>query len=213
MMCGLDEAGRGPVMGPLVVAAVLVEDDRLFREWGVKDSKLHRPEERERLAELIKAHSSWKVVLIEPCSIDERRGSTSLNTLEIRAFASLLDDLRPQKAYVDACDVNERHFKLALTRAMKSRTVLVCEHKADQNSPVVSAASIVAKVHRDGEMRRIGEELGDVGSGYATDPKTRAFLEKWIREKGDLPPYTRRSWATAKDMLGASKISKLSKWE
>jgi len=81
MICGLDEAGRGPVMGPLVVAAVMVEDDRLFRDWGVRDSKLHKPEERERLAELIKAHSSWKVVIIEPGSIDERKGSTSLNTL------------------------------------------------------------------------------------------------------------------------------------
>jgi len=213
MICGLDEAGRGPVMGPLVVAAVLVEDDRLFREWGVKDSKLHKPDERERLAELIKANSTWKVVVIEPSSIDDRKGSTSLNTLEIRAFASLLDDLRPTKAYVDACDVNERHFKTVLTRTMKFRSELVCEHKADQNYPVVSAASIVAKVRRDHEMRRIGEELGDVGSGYSSDPKTRAFLEKWIREKGDLPPYTRRSWATARDMLGASKVSKLTDWD
>jgi ribonuclease HII len=213
MICGIDEAGRGPVMGPLVVAAVLVEDDRQFREWGVKDSKMHKPEERERLAELIKSCSSWKVVMIPPGSIDERKGSTSLNTLEIRAFASLLDEFRPQKAYVDACDVSEHHFKLALMREMKTRTELVCEHKADQNYPVVSAASIVAKVHRDQEMRIIGRELGDVGSGYSSDPKTRAFLEKWIREKGDLPPHTRRSWATAKDMLGASKISKLSDWE
>ena len=213
MICGLDEAGRGPVMGPLVVAAVMVEDDRLFRDWGVRDSKLHKPEERERLAELIKAHSSWKVVIIEPGSIDERKGSTSLNTLEIRAFASLLDELQPHKAYVDACDASERHFKAALTRAMKVRPELVCEHKADLNYPVVSAASIVAKVRRDEEMRRIGDELGEVGSGYSSDPKTRAFLENWIREKGDLPPHTRRSWATAKDMLGSSKISKLSDWE
>ena len=213
MICGLDEAGRGPVMGPLVVAAVLVEDDRLFREWGVKDSKLHRPEERERLAELIKANSSWKVVVIEHGSIDGRKGSTSLNTLEIRAFASLLNDLRPATAYVDACDVNERNFKTVLSRAIRCKMELVCEHKADLNYPVVSAASIVAKVHRDQEMRRICEELGDVGSGYSSDPRTRAFLEKWIREKGDLPPYTRRSWATAKEMLGASKVSKLSDWE
>jgi len=213
MICGLDEAGRGPVMGPLVVAAVMVEDDRLFRDWGVRDSKLHKPEERERLAELIKAHSSWKVVIIEPGSIDERKGSTSLNTLEIRAFASLLDELQPHKAYVDACDASERHFKAALTRAMKVRPELVCEHKADLNYPVVSAASIVAKVRRVEEMRRIGDELGEVGSGYSSDPKTRAFLENWIREKGDLPPHTRRSWATAKDMLGSSKISKLSDWE
>ena len=213
MICGLDEAGRGPVMGPLVVAAVLVEDDRLFREWGVKDSKMHRPEERERLADLIMAHSSWRVVVIGPDSIDGRKGTTSLNTLEIRAFASLIDELRPEKAYVDACDVSERNFKAALARATRCRVDLVCEHKADENYPVVSAASIVAKVRRDQEMRRIGEELGDVGSGYSSDPRTRAFLENWIREKGDLPPHTRRSWATAKEMLGASKISKLSDWE
>ncbi|MDD1772699.1 MAG: ribonuclease HII [Methanomassiliicoccales archaeon] len=213
MICGLDEAGRGPVMGPLVVAAVLVEDDRLFREWGVKDSKQHRPEERERLGALIRSFSSWKVVVIGHDKIDERKGSTSLNTLEIRAFASLMDDLKPRKAYVDACDVSELNFKRALMKEMKWKTELVCEHKADENYPVVSAASIVAKVRRDEEMRKIGKELGDVGSGYSSDPKTRAFLEKWIRENGDLPPYTRRSWATAKEMLGASKISKLTDWE
>jgi len=213
MICGLDEAGRGPVMGPLVVAAEMVEDDGPLREWGVKDSKLLGPEERERLSHLIMANSSWKVVVIEPGTIDGRKGSTSLNTLEIRAFASLLDELRPQRAYVDACDVNANHFKAALTRAMKGRSELVCEHKADVNYPVVSAASILAKVRRDEEMRRIAEELGDVGSGYSSDPKTRAFLENWIRENGDLPPHTRRSWATAKDMLGSSKISKLSDWE
>ena len=200
-------------MGPLVVAAVLVEDDHLFREWGVRDSKQHRPEERERLAELIMAHCSWKVVVIGPERIDDRKGSTSLNTLEVRAFASLLDELRPHKAFVDACDVSESHFRRALLRAMRYRTELVCEHKADENYPVVSAASIVAKVHRDQEMRRISEELGEVGSGYASDPRTRDFLEKWIRENGDLPPHTRRSWATAKQMLGMSKVSKLSDWE
>lgn len=200
-------------MGPLVVAAVLVEDDRLFREWGVKDSKQHKPEERERLSELIKAYSSWKVVVITPESIDDRKGSTSLNTLEIRAFASLLDDLRPQKAFVDACDVNEVNFRRLLMRQTKCGAELVCEHKADENYPVVSAASIIAKVHRDEAMRCIGAELGDVGSGYTSDPKTRAFLEKWIREKGDLPPHTRRSWATAKEMLGVSKVSKLDEWE
>jgi len=213
MICGLDEAGRGPVMGPLVVAAVLVEDDRLFREWGVKDSKQHKPEERERLGALIRSFSSWKVVVIPHDQIDERKGSTSLNTLEIRAFASLVDDLRPRKAYVDACDVSELNFKRALSKEIKWKTELICEHKADENYPVVSAASIVAKVRRDEEMRKIGRELGDVGSGYSSDPKTRAFLEKWIRENGDLPPYTRRSWATAKEMLGASKISKLTDWE
>ena len=200
-------------MGPLVVAAVLVEDDRLFREWGVKDSKQHKPEERERLGALIRSFSSWKVVVIGHDQIDERKGSTSLNTLEIRAFASLMDELKPRKAYVDACDVSELNFKRALTKEMKWKTDLVCEHKADENYPVVSAASIVAKVRRDEEMRKIGKELGDVGSGYSSDPKTRAFLEKWIRENGDLPPYTRRSWATAKEMLGASKISKLTDWE
>jgi len=191
----------------------MVEDDRLFREWGVKDSKLHKPEERERLAELIQANSTWKVVMIDPGAIDERKGTTSLNTLEIRAFAALIDELQPQIAYVDACDASEQHFKAVLARACRSRTELVCEHKADLNYPVVSAASIVAKVRRDAEMRRIGEEIGEVGSGYSSDPRTRAFLENWIREKGDLPPYTRRSWATAKDMLCSSKTSKLSDWE
>ena len=189
-------------MGPLVVAAVLVEDDRLFREWGVKDSKQHKPEERERLSELIKAHSSWKVVIITPGSIDDRKGSTSLNTLEIRAFASLLDDLKPHKAFVDACDVNEVNFHRLLARPDQMR----------------SRAGVRAQGRRElsGGLRRIHSGQGAPGRGdaphrggagrcrqrvYSSDPKTRAFLENWIREKGDLPPHTRRSWATARDML------------
>jgi ribonuclease HII len=91
---------------------------------------------------------------------------------------------------------------------------IVCEHKADVAYPVVSAASIVAKTVRDEQVRLLEQEIGEsIGSGYAHDPVTRALLEKWIREKGQFPPQTRRSWATAKRAESMAKNARLSDWD
>ncbi len=90
---------------------------------------------------------------------------------------------------------------------------MICEHKADVNYPVVSAASIIAKTVRDSIIAEIQEEFGvPIGSGYPHDEITRKFLEKWIRKNGDFPPHTRRSWRTAKEIYSLSKLSKLTDW-
>jgi len=138
------------------------------------------------------------------------RAEMSLNDFEAKLFAEVIAKLRPETAYVDAADVDEIEFKRSVRRELAFDVEIVSQHNADELFPVVSAASILAKVCRDREMRSIEESIGmTIGSGYPSDPDTIAFLEKWIREKGSLPPHTRASWDTARRLLAESKNRKL----
>ena len=210
MIVGVDEAGRGPVIGPLVVAGVAVESDVALRHMNVRDSKKLSPERREALAPEIEKVSRYELVVIPAERIDVMRSEMSLNDFEARLFAEVIDKLRPETAYVDACDVDEIEFKRCVRKELAFDVEIVSQHNADELFPVVSAASILAKVCRDREMRMIEEELGmHIGSGYASDTDTIAFLETWIRKHGSLPPHTRASWDTARRLLAESRNHKL----
>ncbi len=210
MICGVDEAGRGPVLGPLVVAGVLVDSDVPLRHLNVRDSKKLSPERRELLAPEIEKVSKTEVIVVPAKDIDVMRAQMSLNDFEAHLFASIVEKLHPETAYVDAVDVDEIEFKRAILKQLPFEVEVVSQHEADDLFPVVSAASIVAKVRRDAEMRRIQEEIGQpVGSGYPSDPQTIAFLEKWIREKGTPPPHTRLTWDTTRRLLAEAKNRKL----
>ncbi len=213
MICGVDEAGRGPVLGPMVVAAVKVKSDRALRRLKVKDSKLLTRQKREELAPKIREVSEVEVTVITAEEIDLYREDESLNRLEARYFAALIDKLSPDRVFVDAADVVEERFGRMVCAGLRCRPEMVCEHKADVRYPVVSAASIIAKTTRDALIDDIQSELGvPIGSGYAHDETTRAFLERWIRDNGDFPPHTRRSWRTAKEIYSLSKVAKLTDW-
>ncbi len=210
MICGVDEAGRGPVLGPLVVAGVMVDSDVPLRHLNVRDSKKLTPERRELLAPEIEKLARCEVVVVPAADIDVMRGQMSLNDFEAQLFARVVQVLHPETAYVDAVDVDEIEFKRAILKLVPFEVEIVSQHEADDLFPVVSAASIVAKVRRDTEMRTIGESLGvPVGSGYPSDPVTIAFLEKWIREKGSPPPHTRLTWDTTRRLLAEAKNRKL----
>lgn len=210
MICGVDEAGRGPVIGPLVIAGVMVESDVPLRQLGVRDSKKMTPERRETVAPEIEKLSKHHVLVIPADRIDATRAEMSLNDFEAKLFATIITELHPQTAYVDAADVDEIDFKRAVFREIGFDVEIVSQHRADDLFPVVSAASILAKVRRDAEMRTIERDVGErMGSGYASDPVTIGFLEKWIRERGGLPPHTRASWDTSRRLLAESKIRKL----
>jgi len=213
VICGVDEAGRGPVLGPLVVAAVMLQSDEPLRGLGVRDSKALTRKRRDELALRIREVAEVEVVVIEAERIDSYRGQGSLNDLEAEAFASAIERLRPDEAYLDAADVVAERFALTVGSHLSFRPRMVCEHKADSKYPVVSAASIVAKSARDGAMDRLEAEFGvPIGSGYPSDEVTVGFLQKWINEKKDLPPHTRRSWRTAKDMFARSRVIDLTNW-
>ena len=208
LIAGVDEAGRGSVIGPLVIAAVLVkqEDLPVLKDLGVKDSKLLTPHMREALAvEIRKICQDYHVTKLSPKEIDAvvlgGRKLHKLNYLEAQVIARSLDALRPDKAYVDASDVLERRFKRDILEAMSFKVDIVSEHKADRNFPVVSAASIIAKVERDSEIAKLAAKHGEVGSGYPSDEKTIDFLELCI-QLGDYPEYVRRSWRPARKVRG-----------
>src|SRR6267143_1495095 len=195
MIVGIDEAGRGPVLGPLVVAGVGVESDVPLRQMNVRDSKKLSP---------------FKLVVVPAERIDIMRAEMSLNVFEAKLFAEIIVKLHPEIAYVDAADVDEIEFKRAVQREVPFAVEIVSQHNADELFPVVSAASILAKVCRDREMRTIEEAIGvPIGSGYTSDADTIAFLVKWIKDKGSLPPHTRASWDTARRLLAESRNRKL----
>lgn len=210
MIAGVDEAGRGPVMGPLVVAGVAVESDAPLRQLNVRDSKKLTPEKRELLMPEIRKLCRHEVVVVSADDIDAKRAEMSLNDLEAALFASVIAKLQPEVAYVDSADVDEFDFRRAILKGLPFDCEVVSKHQADDLFPVVSAASILAKVRRDEEMRRIEAELhAKIGSGYSHDEETIAFLERWIRERGELPPHTRASWDTAKRLIAAHQGRKL----
>jgi ribonuclease HII len=198
----------------LVVAALAIDSEKPLKKLGVKDSKKLTPAKREEILLSLREMSSIEVVIITHDQIDQNAARSTLNELEAEAFALAIGRLKADKVFVDACDVNEGNFERMITRRLDYRPEMVCCHKADDQFLVVGAASIAAKVTRDALVKGIADEVGeDVGSGYASDPVTINFLKKWIKENGDLPPYTRRSWATAKDIVSMSRVRKLSDWE
>jgi len=211
MICGVDEAGRGPVMGPLVICGISIEKDDLLRKLGVKDSKKLSRTQREDLSEKIaRVTSGIEIVEITASEIDILREEMTLNKLEVKVFASIIKKLAPQTAYVDAADVDEKRFADDIIQEIGSPVEIISRHKADDTYPVVSAASILAKVRRDEQVRRIEEEIGEpIGSGYTSDPNTIRFLESWIERYDRLPPHTRKSWDTSNRLLSMKAVKKL----
>jgi ribonuclease HII len=204
LVAGVDEAGRGCVIGPLVVAGVAVKTENLplLSELGVKDSKLLTAKKREALyPEIIKLSENHHIIKVPPAQIDKvvrsSRTLHKLNRLEAQTMAKIIDALKPTEAYVDAADVLEQRFGSHVSECLKYKTKIVSEHKADRTYPVVSAASIIAKVQRDGEIAKLKVKYGDFGTGYLTDEKTLVFLKRLLEKDGDYPSCIRKSWKPA----------------
>ncbi|NPA75364.1 MAG: ribonuclease HII [Euryarchaeota archaeon] len=201
MVCGVDEAGRGPVIGPMVVAGVCANEEFL-REIGVRDSKRLTPGRRERLAELIKNEAERVVVrVVAPEEIDRMRESMTINELEVQVFSEVITELHAEVVYVDAADVNEERFAEKIKARVPFEVEIISRHKADDIYPAVSAASIIAKVERDRLIEKIASEIGDFGSGYPADPRTTEFLLQYYREHGAMPPHVRMSWKSVKKII------------
>jgi ribonuclease HII len=210
MICGVDEAGRGPVMGPMVVAALALDSESKLDGLNVRDSKKCTPKRRESLASELYKIAKTEVIIVPAEDIDAMREGMTMNQIETKLFASVIDKLRPEIAYVDSADVNEERFGKDIRSELDFELEIISKHGADETYPVVSAASIIAKTTRDYEVQKIKKELGsDLGSGYPSDETTIKFLEKWIYDHGELPPHTRRSWKTAQRILSQGKTKKI----
>ena len=208
LIAGVDEAGRGAVIGPLVIAGVLIEEkSKDLQLLGVKDSKLLTPRKRRKLSGKIKdAVLKYAYFELSPAQIDRvvlfGRQYRRLNYLEMCVMAKIIRDLRPDRAIVDPSDVKPERCIQEIRRMLAFEVEIICEHHADRIYPVVSAASILAKVHRDAMVSELRERYGDFGSGYPSDPKTIGFLERIIKNGEDFPSFVRLSWATAKRLRG-----------
>jgi ribonuclease HII len=205
LVAGVDDAGRGCIIGPLLIAGVMMKEEDLpkLKELGVKDSKLLSPRRRETLAvEIKKIVQKHSVIKLSPKEIDKvvetGRKLHRLNRLEAQTMAKVIEDLKPDIAYVDASDVLEERFKQHILECLSFKVQIVSEHKADRKYPIVSAASIIAKVERDKEIAELASKYGDFGSGYPTDPKTINFLQQCLEKMGEYPDFIRKSWKPAK---------------
>ncbi|MDY6932201.1 MAG: ribonuclease HII [Halobacteriota archaeon] len=198
-IAGVDEAGKGPVLGPMCVAAVMMQEDELFKlkELGVKDSKLISPKKRSELSIEIEKIAETVILEVTAHQIDETRKKMTMNDLAVVSFAKVLLDLRPDKAIVDAVDVKPERFGVKVRERCEFSIDIISEHKADKNHPIVSAASIVAKVRRDKRMSELEEALGvSIGSGYPSDLRTINFIKEIVKKEHQLPDYIRQSWTT-----------------
>jgi ribonuclease HII len=214
MIAGLDEAGRGPVFGPMVICGVLLDEQTLdeLKAMGVKDSKLLSPKRREALVKLIaKKAARIEIIELSPAEIDELRlvKKINLNEIEAMEMARIINRLKPQLAYVDSADPNPKMFEKRIRRHIQAKIKLIVENYADRKYPAVSAASITAKVRRDEHIAKLCRHYGDFGSGYSSDPRTIAFLKQWVREHGRLPKFARKSWDTARRIEQQIKQRKL----
>ena len=218
MIGGVDEAGRGPVLGPLVIAGVVVEDDASLKELDVRDSKQVSPKKRCLLARQIKKIvAKYEIIRISASDIDDMRKVMTLNEIEVSAFRRVIEKLKPDMCYVDAADVNEKRFGRDILSQLSFQLEIVSRHNADRLYPVVAAASILAKTTRDELVEEIATELRKkldlpLGSGYPADPITQTFLKTWIKKYGKAPPYVRHSWKTAQKLLAENKMKTLDKF-
>lgn len=213
MLLGIDEAGRGPVLGPMVIAGVLVKTQNDLKQLDVKDSKLLTPEERTTIEPKIKAISSSFVVTITPEEIDKalKDPESNLNQLEADGMTKIIQQLKPTKVIIDLPGKNPDTF-LKMIKADLSQIEVIAENKADMNYPVVAAASILAKVKRDQEMQSLSKNFNmNLGSGYPSDPQTKEILKaNWNNPKFD--KIIRKTWAPWKELKKQAGQSSLTSW-
>lgn len=195
--CGVDEAGRGPVIGPMILTIVCGERD-LLEKIGSRDSKSLTPARRENIALRIRKEAQYiESTEISAEELNQSMQSRTLNEIEMDAVTGLLRKAR-YVTYVDCFDVNEERGSRNLSDG--ADFPVICLHEADRFIPAVSAASIISKVTRDARMKEIEKEYGVMGSGYPSDPRTVSFLENAIREGTDLEKIVRKKWKTYTNM-------------
>jgi ribonuclease HII len=209
LLMGVDEAGKGPVIGSMFVAGLVIDEEALFylAALGVRDSKQLHALRREQLCDkILELAKDYHILEVSPRMIDELRQVMTMNEVMVRSHAHVVRCLHADRAFLDAADVDEARFAERVRMESSTKMDLIAEHKADRKHLVVSAASILAKVKRDESIKNL-ERINNctMGSGYPNDPKTIEFLQGWLREKGNLPPFVRSTWATAQ-RLRASYI-------
>ena len=204
-ICGVDDAGRGSMIGPMVIAGISIEKKNIpkLRKLGVRDSKKLSPKKRELLyKEIIKLVDDYHVIRIPPKTIDKYVFEHNLNHLEAKKMAAVITHLKSEISYVDSCDVNAIRFGREISD-LSNKSKVRSYHYADSRFVVVSAASIIAKVSRDRSIARLNKNY-EFGSGYPSDKKSVNFVKKLVSAKKPLPSSVRKSWKPVQKILGLS---------
>lgn len=202
---GIDEAGRGPVIGPMIMSGVMIDEDKVESLGNARDSKLVSHKERVELDRDIRENKEveYEVIVIDPEVIDGALLSEELNLnwLEAHKQAEIINKLKPDKAIIDCPSINVESFEKYLRVLLdNSKMELVVEHKADANYKVCAAASILAKVEREKQMDQIRSEVGDCGPGYPSNRITQEFVKNnWNK----YPKIFRKTWSTYKRVVEA----------
>ena len=210
-ICGIDEAGRGPVIGPLVISGILIEEKDLdkLRNLKVRDSKLLTPKQREFLyKEIKKVIIKEKTIIIDNHEVDDALNSEELNLNKLEAVktAMIINYLKPDKVTIDCPSVNIKSYVEYLKTFIKYEPQIKAEHKADYKYVECSSASILAKCVRDNEIKKLKKKYKvDFGSGYPSDPVTQEFL----RKNYDKYDFFRKTWATYKNITEKKKQKRL----
>ncbi len=195
---GLDEAGRGSVLGPLVIGATMIHEGQAeaLGELGVTDSKMLTRIQREMLYPQIQGQFVSETVVLEPDQLEE-----NLTQVELKGLAKLINLLKPDQVFLDApvAPAGIPKFVAQLRSHLQSDPEIIAENKADLKYDVVAAASIIAKVTRDQSMLDLQQHYGDLGWGYPGEPKTIEFLKKCV-EDGNFPDCVRTRWATVQKL-------------
>lgn len=212
MIGGVDEAGRGSIIGPLVVAGVGIRESKVAQlyEMGVKDSKALTPKARARLfGEIMKVADSVCVRKVDPAEVDGSVSLRGLNRLEAKVMASVINKIGADEVYVDCCDINPERYRDYIGQHLNCSPKVHSMHHADAINVVVSAASIVAKITRDQEIQHIRNRYRSIGSGYPSDEQTMRFIRRWVAKNGSAPEFARKSWKPLKMMLEHTAQCKL----
>ncbi len=215
---GMDEAGRGCVLGPMVMCICVIDRAKqdFFKGIGCRDSKLIAPKKREELAEIIKKEAEeYKIIVVPAEELNVLMNHYSLNEIEAQKASEMIFNLKTEMSeiVVDSPDTVPEKFKKRILDDLKRKKYkhtkklnIISEHKADVNHVSVSCASILAKVVRD---KLIHELIGDL-SGYSSDPKTIEYLKTYILKHKELPSFARTHWETIDRVMKELYQKKLS---
>lgn len=209
MIIGADEAGRGPVLGPLVICAACFDEFNMdkLRSSGVQDSKKLTSNQRESMVKIIDSFLVDKEIVVFPAKhIDNSITSgTNLNQLEVDGFIHAINSILdrgnvPDVIWLDAADIDEKRFQRRIEAGLEVNVKIIAKHKCDETETCVGAASILAKIRRDEIIKQLSSKYGNIGSGYPSDVKTRQFIKDFYKEHGFFPPFVRKTWKTMRNL-------------
>lgn len=214
MIVGIDEAGKGPVIGSMFAAAVAVSDLAVLPA-AVDDSKQLSASHRQDLYQALTDNDEIHIGTAEVSAQDIDDPETDMNTLTVDAHARALDALLDQvpvdtgQVIADAGDTDASRFARRIASRCSADLDISASHGADSHHSAVGAASIVAKSRREMHVRDIADRYGNVGSGYPSDQQTRTFLAEFYQAHGEFPACVRHSWQTCADIVATLEQSGL----